>query len=76
MKLNEIVLNGEYTDDKGGVRKVIGMGPEFTFYPGQVSTDNLRYLIVKSPQKGEYGPGKERNTSRGSFAAWARKRLK
>jgi hypothetical protein len=76
MKLNEIVIGGEYTDEKGGVRRIIAMGPQYTFYPGQVTTDNLRFLILKSPFKaGEFAAGKERNTTRGSFASWARKRI-
>jgi hypothetical protein len=47
MKKNEIVIGGVYTNKKGSVRKVIGMGPEFKSHEFQENEECLQYEILQ-----------------------------
>jgi hypothetical protein len=71
MKKSEIEVGKFYSDRKGGVRLVIATGPEYVLYPGQAETDNLRYRLIKK-KKGPHTIGSELNSTRISFATWAK----
>lgn len=71
MKKSEIQAGQSYTDGKGNVRKVIAEGPENVLYDGQMETDNIRYCIL-AKKRGPYRIGSEHNSTRSSFAAWAK----
>lgn len=71
MKKQQIKLGGKYTDGKGSVREVIGVGPQYRLYNAQQEDDNLRYKLL-AKQRGPYVVGEERNSTRASFAAWAK----
>lgn len=71
MKKQQIELGKQYTDGKGNVREVIGVGPQFVLYPGQTESYNLRYKLIKK-FKGPHVVGSCRNCTRASFAAWAK----
>lgn len=71
MKKQDIHAGQAYTDGKGNVRIVIAVGPQYVLYDGQRETNNLRYRITSKAR----GPGKigdERNSTRQSFASWAK----
>lgn len=73
MKKSAIVLGAQYANNAGTVREVVGVGPEFVLYEGQAETDNLRYRVI---QKGKHFTGPtEGNSTRASFATWAKKRI-
>lgn len=63
MKKSEIVLNGKYANQAGTVRKVIAMCPEYVLY--RVLT---RGAHCTGPNEG--------NSTRTSFAAWAKEKVK
>lgn len=71
MRKYQIRIGRRYTDGKGNVREVVGVGPQFTLYNGQAETDNLRYRLVRKV-RGPFTVGAERNSTRASFAAWAK----
>ncbi|MGH8465705.1 MAG: hypothetical protein ACRER5_16300 [Pseudomonas sp.] len=71
MKKSDIALGNAYTDGKGNVRKVIGVGPQFVLYDGQSETDNLRYEVVLR-KTGTRRVGTQGNSTRASFASWAK----
>jgi len=71
MKKSEIEVGKYYSDKKGGVRLVIAVGRKYVLYPGQAETDNLRYRLIEK-KKGPYPVGSECNSTRTSFAAWAK----
>jgi len=71
MSKNQIRLGCKYTDGKGNVRQVIAVVPQYTLYPTQQKDDNLRYKVLKK-FKGPNLVGDERNSTRASFAAWAK----
>lgn len=74
MKKSEIVLNGKYANQAGTVRKVIAMGPEYVLCHGQADRDNLRYRVLT---RGAHCTGpNEGNSTRTSFAAWAKEKVK
>ncbi|MBM4206811.1 MAG: hypothetical protein FJ190_01935 [Gammaproteobacteria bacterium] len=79
MKKSEIVVGGIYTNKKGAVRKVIGMGPEFKLYDGQEDGECLQYELLdgrKYPYpKGISESGNQiQNCTVTSFASWAKER--
>jgi hypothetical protein len=79
MKKNEIVVGGVYTNQKGAVRKVIGMGPEFKLYGGQEDEECLQYELLKGKRypysKGTSAPGNQiNNCTVTAFASWAKER--
>ncbi len=71
MKKKDIEIGKYYTDNKGNVRLVIAVGREYVLYPSQAETDNLRYKIIKK-KLGPHPVGAECNSTRASFAAWAK----
>lgn len=71
MKKDEIKVGAKYTDNKGNVREVIAAGAEYVLYQGQAETDNVRYRIV-SKKRGPLRIGSENNSTRASFASWAK----
>jgi len=71
----DIRVGERYTDGKGNAREVISEGPEFTLYRGQAEKDNLRYRVV-AKRLGPLTVGEERNSTRASFASWARDRVR
>jgi hypothetical protein len=74
MKKSEIEVGGTYTDGRGSTRLVIGDGPEYVLYSTQACTDNLRYRLL-SKKRGPLLVGGEYNSTRSSFAAWAKERV-
>jgi hypothetical protein len=73
MKIQEIKLNGIYTDGKGNVREIVSEG-EFKLYSSQKETDCLRYKLVKKFK----GPGTVNcyyNATRKHFAKWAQSKI-
>ena len=70
MKKSEIKLGSIYSDGKGNVREIVGVGP-YLLYPGQENTDCVRYKLV-AKRLGPYPVGAERNCTRQSFATWAK----
>ena len=71
MKKDDIKTGVCYTDGKGAVRLVVAEGPEYVLYPGQTTTDNVRYRLL-AKKRGPNVVGKEYNSTRASFAAWAK----
>lgn len=74
MKKSEIEAGATYTDGKGSVRKVLATGSQFVLYPGQACTDNLRYRLL-AKVRGPFEVGQEYNSTRASFASWAKFRV-
>ena len=71
MKTKEIEVGKRYTDGKGNVREVIAAGPDYVLYSGQGDRDCVRYRQVAKVS----GPNllnSEHNTTRNSFASWAK----
>ena len=71
MRRQQIQLDRSYTDGKGNVRLVIGVGEQYKLYPSQQDCDNLRYRVVKK-WRGPHMVGDEHNSTRASFAKWAK----
>lgn len=70
MKKSEIKLGRVFTDGKGNVREIVGVGP-YLLYDGQQNTDCVRYKII-TKKRGPHSVGAERNSTRISFASWAK----
>ena len=75
MKKNEIQIGASYSNGKGRIRKVIDMGPQYKFYEGQESTENLRYEIIHDGTKKNRAAGEQSNITVASFAAWAKEKI-
>lgn len=73
MKKSEIELGKTYTDKKGGVRRIVGVGP-YVLYDGQTDTNCVRYRIM-AKKLGPYSVGSEKNCTLISFAAWAKEEI-
>lgn len=71
MKKTTIELGKCYTDGKGAIRKVIGMGPQFKSFLSQEDTDCVRYKLL-AKKRGPHAVNSENNTTRTAFAAWAK----
>jgi len=71
MTKDRIMAHKQYTDGKGNVREVLALGPQYRLYDGQAEDDNLRYKVL-AKRRGPYRLGEERNSTRASFAAWAK----
>jgi hypothetical protein len=76
MKKKDIKVGKTYTDNKGSIRLVVDEGPEFTLgSKWQTDKDCLRYRLLRKKR----GPGKVGegyNTTRTSFARWAKREWK
>ncbi len=70
MRISEIEFGKAYTDNKGGVRLVIGEGPDYVLYSSQWDRNCLRYRLLEK-KRGPFPVGSERNCTRNSFAKWA-----
>lgn len=84
MRKEEIIVGSTYSNGKegrhAGLRRVVGVGPEFKLYDGQAELDCLQYAIVKGKREhldnGKTPAGEQlRNSTRASFAAWAKERV-
>ena len=73
MKKSEIKLRKTYTDKKGGVREVVGIGP-YVLHEGQADTNCVYYKVV-AKRFGPHPVGCERGCTLTSFAAWAKKEI-
>jgi hypothetical protein len=71
MKKTDIQINKKYTDNKGNVREVIGVGSDFKLYNTQQNDDCVRYRVV-AKKKGPNMIGDCCNSTRISFANWAK----
>ena len=71
MKKSEIKLGSIYSDGKGNIRKIVGVGP-YLLYPGQENTDCVRYKLI-AKRLGPHLVGSEQNCTKQSFATWAKK---
>lgn len=71
VRKNAIVCGETYTDGKGNFRKVIAIGHDFMLYRGQANCDTLRYRLV-AKHRGPGVVGNEYNSTRSSFASWAK----
>lgn len=71
MKKADIVAGKTYSNGKTGrfygERKVLELGPQFKLYGSQTETDCLRYVQIKGPTARS-----AQNSTRASFAAWAK----
>lgn len=67
MKTSQILINRYYTNGNGQIRKVVAEGSDYASHTGQFDHDCVRYEVVEGPQKGRQG-----NTTRRSFARWAK----
>lgn len=71
MKRSEIELGKTYHNGAKAQyyqeRQIIGCGEEYKLYPSQLSTDCLRYRVVKGRAETSEG-----NITRAAMAAWAR----
>ncbi len=77
MKRSEIVVGGIYTNQKGAVRKVIGMGSEFKLYESQEDGECLQYEQLEGRKypyaKGINESGNQiNNCTVTAFANWAK----
>jgi len=70
MKKQDIGVGRFYSDGKGGLREVIAEGPEYKLYESVADGDCLRYKSYVS--SGGIPAGTENNSTRTSFAAWAK----
>lgn len=70
MRKNEITL-GKYTDGKGNIREVLDFGPQYVLYRTQQEQDNLRYKLL-AKKRGPHAVGTCHNSTRQSFANWAK----
>ncbi len=71
MQKHLIHVGTAYTDGKGNVRLVVAQGPQYTLYSSQSEKDNLRYKVI-AKKRGPHAVGEERNSTRASFANWAK----
>lgn len=71
MKRDALQVGKSYTDGRGNVRHIIGSGPAFKLYSSQADTDCLRYR-QEAKVSGPNLLGHEYNSTRTSFAAWAK----
>jgi len=71
MKQQDIAINRKYTDNKGNVREVTGVGSQFKLYGSQSNCDCVQYRVVEK-KKGPHMVGELRNSTRISFASWAK----
>jgi len=71
MKTKDIKVGNLYTDNKGNIRLVLAVGRGYVLYPSQAETDTLRYKIIKK-KLGPHPVGAECNSTRASFAVWAK----
>lgn len=74
MKKSAIEVGKSYTDGKGNIRRVIGAGPEFVLYSGQENHDCLRYVVI-AKKRGPHLIGEKHNSTRESFASWAKEEI-
>jgi hypothetical protein len=74
MKRDLIIPGKSYTDGKGGVRRVVDIGPQYKLYERQIATDCLRFKVV-AKKRGPLILGSEYNCTRLSFAAWAKEEV-
>lgn len=72
MKKSEIKTGKIYSNGKGRARKVLDMGPQYKFYEGQESTENLRYEVVQDGTKKNRTAGEQHNMTVAAFASWAK----
>ena len=72
MKKSEIVVGKSYSNGKGRIRKVVDMGPQYKLYDARVSTENLRYEIVRDGSKANRTAGEQGNMTVAAFASWAK----
>lgn len=70
VKKTDIGVGRFYTDGKAGLREVLAEGPQFKLYEAVADEDCLRYKPHVS--SGGIPAGTESNTTRVSFAAWAK----
>jgi hypothetical protein len=70
----KIEVGGVYSDEKGGEREVIGIGPEFKLYDSQENEDCLRYKLT-AKKRGPYPVGYEGNCTTAAFRSWCKKRI-
>ena len=75
MRKSEIKIGGVYSNGKGRIRKVIGIGPQYKFYEGQECIENLRYEIVNDGSKKNLTAGEQCNMTVASFASWAKEQV-
>ena len=76
MKVSEIVVGGTYTNGKGTERKVLAEGAEFKYYPSQEAGDCIQYTVTKrGPRVPHDDVGRKMNSTRASFATWAKARV-
>lgn len=75
MKKIAIVVGKLYSNGKGRIRKVVDIGPQYKLYDAQVSTENLRYEIVRDGSKTNRTAGEQGNMTVAAFASWAKEEV-
>lgn len=78
MEPYHIKVGKRYADMNGNVREVIAEGPQYVMHPHQVEKDNIRIQVIKVVKlsNSKMKVGEECNTTRKSFATWARTEVK
>lgn len=75
MKKSEIRIGKSYSNGRGRVRKVVGVGPEYALYTGQLDGECLCYEIVQDGSKKNLAAGKRCNMTVSAFASWAKEEV-
>jgi hypothetical protein len=70
MKKSQIGKGRFYSDGKVGVREVLDEGPQYKLYEGVEDDDCLLYRCLSAKSAPDIG--REQNSTRTSFAAWAK----
>ena len=70
MKKSQISKGRFYSDGKLGFREVLDEGPQYKLYEGVEDNDCLRYRCLHAKATSDIGL--EANSTRASFAAWAK----
>lgn len=70
MKKSQIGKGRFYSDGKVGIREVLDEGPQYKLYDGVEDKDCLRYRCLSAKSASDVG--QEQNSTRTSFAAWAK----
>lgn len=70
MKKSQIGKGRFYSDGKVGIREVLDEGPQYKLYEGVEDDDCLRYRCLSAKSASDIG--QEQNSTRTSFAAWAK----
>lgn len=79
VRKQDIVKGGIYWDGKLGVRKILGIGPEYRKYLHRADRDCVQFQILSDSRHGvrtsRFEEASIRESARQSFASWAKCRI-